>query len=101
MNYILLIFSSIFLICSSCEKPTGGDSQGVSSTESSGTPKEVETVNNTDPFSPNFKPGREDKSIVIKTKFVEIGSGTEELGFDWIDAPFEDQSDGSVTQPTK
>ena len=40
-----------------------------------------------DPFSDSDDPADTDsaaKSVVIKTKFVEITSGTEELGFDWI-----------------
>ena len=28
------------------------------------------------------------KSVVIQTKFVEIGGGTEELKFDWVQEPF-------------
>lgn len=42
-----------------------------------------------DPFSDEPQPDERVPSIVIKTKFVEIGSGTEELGFDWIVSPFE------------
>jgi hypothetical protein len=35
-------------------------------------------------------PPPEETSIKLTTKFVEIGSGTEELDFDWIVKPFED-----------
>lgn len=40
-----------------------------------------------DPFSDGFDRVRSDEapgSLVIKTNFVEIGSGEEELGFDWL-----------------
>ncbi len=44
-----------------------------------------------DPFAeaPTYK--RRTDEVRIKTKFVEIGSGSEELTFDWITSPF-DQS---------
>lgn len=43
-----------------------------------------------DPFSPDYIPGKPDKPSQVKiiTKFVQITSGTEELAFDWIVAPF-------------
>ncbi|MBG7607642.1 MAG: hypothetical protein IZT59_06415 [Verrucomicrobia bacterium] len=43
-----------------------------------------------DPFSPDYIPSKPQGSSQVKitTKFVQITSGTEELAFDWIVAPF-------------
>jgi hypothetical protein len=43
-----------------------------------------------DPFAdpPMAEPKDSRETVKITTKFVEITSGTEELGFDWIVAPF-------------
>ena len=44
-----------------------------------------------DPFSNNYDPSlvdRESKPVRIVTKFVECGSTSEELSFDWIISPF-------------
>lgn len=50
---------------------------------------ETSDVNFYDPFSDDPQSTERVPSVVAKTKFVEIGSGTEELGFDWIVSPFE------------
>lgn len=41
-----------------------------------------------DPFADPPMENPEPVSIKIRTKFVEAGSGTEELGIDWIVSPF-------------
>ena len=55
-----------------------------------------------DPFT-NEIPKRDNSvpGIAIKTKFVEIGSGTEELSFDWIVAPFDFETDGAAGAETE
>jgi len=56
-----------------------------------------------DPFSDNYDPDLVDKvskPVRIVTKFVECGSTTEDLSFDWIISPFpqktETEQDASV-----
>jgi hypothetical protein len=52
-----------------------------------------------DPFAdpPMDPPASDPNNPRIKAKFVESGSGTEELAFDWIVTPFswEDENDSS------
>lgn len=56
---------------------------------------EQKSHSKSDPFAPKTaeittasQPTKEPCCIEISTKFVEITSGTEELGFDWIVEPF-------------
>jgi hypothetical protein len=56
-----------------------------------------------DPFSANPSPqplGDAQKEVRIKAKYIYVGSGTEELGFDWIVEPTRQSADG-VTGETE
>ena len=49
--------------------------------------EDLSLVNDSDPFSDSSDSEGADEtpvSVVVETKFIEVNSGTEELGFDWI-----------------
>ncbi|MFK7851947.1 MAG: hypothetical protein AB8D78_13310 [Akkermansiaceae bacterium] len=62
--------------------------KGINRTDSHPKSGEVATRSYTDqsddPFSENPADDTRPRSIMVQTKFVQIGSGDDELGFDWI-----------------
>lgn len=60
------------------------------SESSTATEPESGSQSETDPFSPDYIPGKQEEQSRPKiiAKFVECGSSQEELAFDWIVSPF-------------
>ena len=79
---IAMVFALIVPVCLKKEEPDDTGGRGDDAGEN-------DLVSDcADPFSESYDPEREDfaaRSIVIETKFVEITTGTEELGFDLLD----------------
>ena len=104
---IALIAMLAAMIVPACFKLlNSGSSEEAFESPSEGLKEENSEYKKVEPFGDNAEPGpleRGEERLRIETKFVEVGSGTEELSFDWIvsPAPIADSTLSPKTRPAE
>ena len=92
---IVMIFAVITSTCHNLFRKKASPSE-----KNSPAPEKIETT--FDPFADPPLPVSSNRSPThITVEYVEVYSGTEELTFDWITSPFQQDSDPKPSVPPK